>query len=545
MTMPDLLNITPIGGVGQIGSNMTLFESHHEKIIFDTGILFPYEDFFGINYLIPDMENLNNISALIITHGHEDHIGAITHFVEKFPKVPIYAPGFASSLIQKKLSEHKLNRKINIYNDHSTLAFGDIKIDPIHVNHSIPDTFGLHLSVQNKISLFFASDFKIDKITPYEKHFDFEKLKKVSKGFGKKILMADSTNIFSAQEKTPSEIEIKPSLQQIIKKSSGHIFLTTFSSNLHRIQTIIDIAENENIHVVTLGRSMKRYIQSGIETGHFHHSKNINFDAIEDLPKSKKIIFILSGCQADFKSAFRRVISCDDKKIIPREGDTLILSSKSIPGNEKKIGLLVNKAIELGMDVFTNQNANIHVSGHPGKKDLLELYSAYEPDLAIPIHGESLFLKEHVKFIQKNCQKTKDYLLFNHWTFSVDETLSIKVVKNKFKDPLIIHGKGIPLPKKTISERRKIATLGHLLISIDQKNSFEMTMMGIPDVNDSLYDELELQCLSSIKFLTSKFKKASKKDLSEQLRIKMRNFLYEKLGYKPIITVHHLGSAQK
>ena len=324
----NLLNITPLGGVGQIGSNMTLIESGKTKVIVDCGILFPYEDFFGINYLIPDMQGLKGITDLIITHGHEDHIGAVAHFLEYFPDVHVHAPLFAAKLIHRKLGFLKKDKEVSVYQSQSTIKIGELKIDPIKVNHSIPDTYGIHFSVMNKISLFLISDFKIDHQTPYEKPFDFKKLEKVSKGFAKKVLLADSTNILSSQLKTPSEIEIKEPLREIIKSEKQNIFVTTFSSNVHRIQTLLDICSTEKIPVIAIGRSMKSYIETALDTGDLTETRKVNFELNPDISKSKRKLFILSGCQADYRSALRRVISGDDKYIKPTKGDALIMSSK-------------------------------------------------------------------------------------------------------------------------------------------------------------------------------------------------------------------------
>jgi ribonuclease J len=535
----NLLNVTPLGGVGQIGSNMTLIESGRTKIIVDCGILFPYEDFFGINYLIPNMSTLQNVTDLVITHGHEDHIGAIAHFLDLFPDVNVYAPLFASKLIHRKLSYLKKDKEIKVYQKNSSLKIGEIKVDPIKVNHSIPDTYGIHFSIMNKISLFLISDFKVDHKTPYEDPFDFAKLKKVSKGFPKKILLADSTNILSRELKTQSEIEIKESLNDIIKNQDQNIFVTTFSSNVHRIQTLVDICSEHKIPVIAVGRSMKSYIETGLETSHLTESRKINFELSPDIQKSKRKLFILSGCQADFRSALRRIISGEDKYITPKNGDTLIMSSKSIPGNEKKIGMVLNMASETGMNVFTAGNANVHVSGHPGKLDLKELYENYLPHIAVPIHGETYFIKEHQRFIKESFPQIETLLVLNHSSFSFRQDLSLSMTTHEKIDPIIIHGKGLPLPRSVISERRKLATTGHVLISINKKKEIMLSTAGIPDLDGTLIDDLKGHCETFIEILLEG-KHHSKSEIQEEVRINTRNFISHKLGYKPIVTIHNL-----
>jgi ribonuclease J len=535
----NMLNVTPLGGVGQIGSNMTLIESAKSKIVVDCGILFPYEDFFGINYLIPDMNGLEGITDLIITHGHEDHIGAVAHFLEYFPYVKLHAPLFAAKLIHRKLGHLKKEKEISVYQSQSTIKIGDLLIDPIKVNHSIPDTYGIHFSVMNKISLFLISDFKVDHQTPYEHPFDFKKLNKVSKGFAKKVLLADSTNILSSQLKTPSEIEIKVPLAKIIRSESQNIFVTTFSSNVHRIQTLIDICSVEKIPVIAIGRSMKSYIETALDTGDLIATRKINFELSPDISQSKIKLFILSGCQADFRSALRRVITGNDKYIKAKKGDALIMSSKSIPGNEKKIGMLLNVASELGLNLYTAQNSKVHVSGHPGKEDLKELYDNYKPDIAVPIHGESYFIKQHQQFINDNYPEIDTPHLLNHSSLIFNQDLSLRVKKNIKKDPVIIHGKGIELPKTIISERRKMANLGQIFISIYNKKNIKLSVLGIPDPDGILCDEIENHCRTYIDILQQSGN-YSNSNLVEEIRISTRNLTAQRFGYKPVVTIHNL-----
>ena len=535
----NLLQVKPLGGVGQIGSNMTLIQHNKVKIIVDCGILFPYEDFYGINYLIPDMDGLTDVTDLVITHGHEDHIGAISHFLESFPKVKIHAPLFAAKLIHRKLALLRKDKDILIYKSNSTFKIGEIKVDPIKVNHSIPDTYGIHFGLMNKISLFLVSDFKIDHLTPYEQSFDFKKLNRVSKGFAKKVLLADSTNILSNETKTPSEIEIKASLEEIIISQSQNVFVTTFSSNIHRIQTLVNICADHKIPIIAIGRSMKSYIETAIETNHLTETRKINFELSPDISKSKRKLFILSGCQADFRSALRRIISGDDKYITPKFGDTLIMSSKAIPGNEKKIGVVLNMASEQGINLFTAHNAKVHVSGHPGKEDLRELYEKFQPNIAIPIHGETYFIKEHQRFIAKNFKAIESHALLNHSSLIFRQDLSIHIKQCDKKDPIIIHGKGIELPKTIISERRKLATLGQVFISITKKKNIQLSIIGLPDLDGTLLQEIQNHCLTYVDILNQR-KGHSKAYISEEIRICTRNLLAQKLGYKPVVTIHNL-----
>ena len=238
-----LFSITPIGGLVQIGSNMTLISGQTESLIVDCGILFPNEDSFGINYLIPDLEILEDSAPtdLIITHGHEDHIGAIYHIIEKVPQIRVWASPFSSELIKRKLKGHKKSIKINLLRQKEEVHFTDFSFIPIQTNHSIPETHGLFFkSRQESLCFFILSDFKIDNKTPYERPMDLEYLKNISHPFSKRILFSDSTNIKSKNAKTPSEADLIPSIEGILSKNYKRIFFTLFPSNIFRLNTIID-----------------------------------------------------------------------------------------------------------------------------------------------------------------------------------------------------------------------------------------------------------------------------------------------------------------
>jgi ribonuclease J len=461
------LKITPVGGVGQIGSNMTLIEFNQQRIMIDAGILFPYEDFFDINYLIPNLSKIPPPEVLVITHGHEDHIGAIYNVITAFPEIKVYAPSFAALLIRRKLEYNKISHSINVYKENDNIQFNELEIHPIHVNHSIPQTFGLFFKFVNfDLGFLFVSDFKIDFKTKYEKPFDFYKLNKVSAGLSKKILFADSTNILSSQSETPSEWDVIPSLEKIISESQSRIFITLFSSNVHRIRSILDLAEKYQFKVVPHGRSMISYIKSAQEDGILENYDRIlkSHDQVKN--KEENIIALLSGCQGDFLGTFRRVAMGEDSTFKLRSTDTVVLSSKPIPGNEKKISMMTNKLSEVGCKVITPADMLIHVSGHPGKKDLEKLYHEFAPTDIVPIHGETLFIREHIEHIKAVYPQANAHFILNFDEIHIDDKHIIKITQGEKLDPIIYHGKNIQIEKDKISERRKLACNGAVFLSL-------------------------------------------------------------------------------
>lgn len=530
MTSSNNFKFTPIGGVGQIGSNITLVEYENSSLLIDAGILFPYENFFDINYLIPNLDAITTTpEKIIITHGHEDHIGAIRHVVSKFPNMEVYAPPLAAELIEKKLRDARLERKIFRFTESSVLTLGRLVIHPIHVNHSIPETFGLHFTCpKSKSSVFFISDFKIDSKSPYERPFDFEKLKMLSKSSNKKVLFCDSTNILSKNLTTPSEVDLLPDLEQLLSRD-GRVFATFFASNIHRLQSFINLASITNRKCVLHGGSLLKYSSIALELGLLADPDNRlrEVDTIDiDDPS---LLVLLSGCQGDFRSSFRRVCMGEDTRFKLNTTDTLILSSKAIPGNEKNISMLLNKATESGCFIATADDFRIHASGHPGREDIKLLIDTYSPHLMIPIHGETQFLHKHIEFLHNNFPKLETALLYNFDTLDIFTGL---VSKGQPYDPILIHGDGLPIERSAISERRKIACNGAVFVSLPDKDPTRMfiTFQGLP-----ASAEPHKEILKNV--LIDRCQKKSS-NLSEDLRIAVRQFFLPHLGYRPMAIIH-------
>ncbi len=525
------LSIKPLGGVGQIGSNSTLITHGATSIIIDCGILFPMESTFEINYLIPDLSKVDEeIEAILITHGHEDHIGAIAHYIEAFPEAQIYAPLFARELILEKLSHTRFKHNIELLLPE--FQVGDIKIESFHVNHSIPDTKGLMISTE-KVSMLFISDFKIDQYNPHERLFDFEVIKEHGKSNRNKICFLDSTNILSKNLQTPSEGSVRKDLEEIILNTTGNCYITTFSSNVHRIQTVIDICHEHGIAVLPYGRSMKKYIEIA-ERCTFLEPKGIIYDAENKHVKRKKVI-LLTGCQGEMRGASSRVTSGTDKHFKLKSGDSFVFSSKAIPGNEKVLAMLYNKIIEQGADVYLDPMYKIHVSGHPGKEDLRIIYDLFKPNHAFPIHGESLFLQEHCDWITREKLANESHFIQNF-----DKVLAtdnqIEIIPGEETPPLLIHGNMLEIERSKISERRKLASLGSVYVSIfrSRKIDIELSFLGLPESADDYKSELAEHIFE----ITTKTKKLSDHEIVEKSRVFVRQFFNQKLGYRPLAIVH-------
>lgn len=530
--------ITPLGGLGQIGANTISVQFGGEHIVIDAGILFPNDDLFDINYLIPDYELLekNPPSKLFITHGHEDHIGAVSHLVRLFPEIEIFAPPFAAKLIQIRLDNDKLSARIITYRHNEKIDLGPFFITPFHLTHSIPETHGLFVGDhKNELSFFYASDFKSDEAPLFEKKNDYNLLRKMSGPFQSRLLMADSTNILK-EGRSANDQMIIPHFEELFKKDCQRIFITLFSSNVYRLQLIFDHAKASGRKVYPIGRSILNMINSAKELSLLDDHGLTLPDRYPNL-KAHNLIVLLSGPQGDYKGALRRFALGEDSTFKPKVGDLLIMSSRPIPGNERKVSAIVNTLIEKGVEVITATDRRVHTTGHASQEDLKDLYLALSPTHAIPVHGESYFLKRHQDFIHKNFPEVKSELVFNFHeiTFS-NHGISIK--KHEAPDPKIIHSQGHLIEREVISERRKVAQGGAIFISLNTESKpkqlhSEIRFLGIPTAANQYQENIDHLIKHHLRDI-----KKDPEDGKEKLRIAIRRLFNEKLGIKPTTIIH-------
>lgn len=531
--MSNSLTIQPLGGVGEIGSNCTLFETESTKLFVDYGILFPYEDFFNISYLAADIDHLEPTSKniiLFISHGHEDHIGAIFLFIKKFPQAKIFAPKFAELLIRKKLSERGIPARIEVYDENLELKVDNYTYTPVRVTHSIPDTYGLIAKENNnENSILFISDFKFDLTPLYEPPFNYKKVNRIFEQSKFNVCLMDSTNILNPG-RTVSESELIKDFEELLAREN-RIFVTLFSSNIHRIRTIKEAAAKNNKKIVLIGRSIKHYVQCAQDMGLLDHN-----DIIADEKSLKKFdnkhVYILTGCQGDYFGALRRAGDNEIKNLNIDQGDLFIFSSKAIPGNEKQIYRIYNKLTENGAEIITARDKMVHASGHPSQEDLIDLYDKIKPDIVIPIHGESYFLKKHVEFCKVNNINSRMFL--NNSSLIINGS-NIKQIDDEKVEPRIYHSNDMELDRPAISQRRKLALNGLCLISISKANrALSLKINGLPD---SIYERVpQLEKLIKGQ-LSKKLMQKNNEDIEEEIRVFTRNLFNNYLGYKPMTFV--------
>ncbi len=393
------IRIIPLGGLGEIGKNITLYEYDGDMFLVDCGMSFPDEEMPGIDIVIPDftyvLENKDKIKGLIVTHGHEDHIGAIPYLLRNF-NLPIYATRLTNGLIECKLKEHKLlaDAKLITVNAGEKITLGKFNIEFIHVNHSIPDAVAFAISCPAG-TVVHTGDFKIDTTPIDEQVMDFGRFAEYGRQ-GVLALLADSTNA-ERPGYTSSEKLVGGSFSNLFAKAEGHrIIVATFSSNIHRIQQIIDEAVRCKRKVAVSGRSMINVVTIASELGYLKVPDNVLIDVadIRDYDPSE-IVIVTTGSQGEPLSALHRIAFSDHRQIVITPGDMIIISATPIPGNEKLVSKVVNELMKSGANVVYERMYDVHVSGHACQEELKLMMSIVKPKYFIPLHGEQKHLAKH------------------------------------------------------------------------------------------------------------------------------------------------------
>lgn len=392
------LRVIPLGGLGEIGLNMMVMEYEDCAIVIDAGLMFPEDQMLGIDIVIPDFSYLylkrNQIKALIVTHGHEDHIGAIPFLLKDF-SIPIYGTPLTLALIREKLREHNILERTTLIevSTREHVQLGPFLIEFINVCHSIPDGVGLAISTPVG-TVIHSGDFKIDHTPVDGKRFDIARFGAYGES-GVLALFSDSTNV-ERPGYTLSEKEVGNTLRDIFRSCSGRIIVAVFASNLHRIQQVIYLAREFGRRVLLNGKSMVTNVRLARELGHldFRDKDELSLQELSRYPDSQ-VILLTTGTQGEPLSALNRMAFNDHKKLKVKRGDTIILSSKFIPGNERNIQSIINNLYRQGAEVIYEQVRDIHVSGHAYVEELKTIINLVRPRFFVPIHGEFRHLVKH------------------------------------------------------------------------------------------------------------------------------------------------------
>ena len=397
------IKVMALGGLNEIGKNMTVIEYKDEIIVIDAGMSFPDDEMLGVDVVIPDIsyliKNKDKIKGIFITHGHEDYIGALPYILKKI-NIPIYGAKLSIGLIQVKLKEHKINNaKLNVVSPRDIIKLSHMEVEFIKNNHSIPDACSIAVHTDQGI-IYHTGDFKID-LTPIDGEvMDIHRICELSKK-GVLLLLADSTNA-EQPGSTMSEKTVGAGLDDLFRKASNsRIIVATFASNIHRLQQIINTAEKFNRKVAVSGRSMVNVVAVATELGYLNIPDNMLID-LNDISKyeDNEVVLITTGSQGEPMSALARMASAEHKKVEIKRGDLIIISAHPIPGNEKLISKVINSLFEKGAEVVYDES-DIHVSGHAKQEELKLMHRLVRPKFFMPAHGEYRMLKIHAELAEE------------------------------------------------------------------------------------------------------------------------------------------------
>ena len=470
-----MLKIIPIGGLGEIGLNMMAIEYGPDLLIVDAGLMFPNDYMPGIDLVIPDFtyirENKEKLKALILTHGHEDHIGAIPFFLKEFP-LPVFGTSFTLGLLRAKLKEHHLPEKAELREIKAgdITRLGPFNVEYISVNHSIVDGVGLAIDTPEGV-LLHSGDFRIDP-TPVDSQFtDLIRFAH----FGEKGVLAffsDSTNA-EKEGYTLSEKDVRKTLEDLFQTCRGRLVVASFASNITRIQQVISLAAKFGRKVVFNGKSMITNVGIAKEQGfiHMHEDSEISERQIKQFP-DQEILIITTGSQGEPMSALTRMARGKHKGIEIKSGDTIILSSRFIPGNEKAITSVINSLYRLGADVVYEKVSDIHTSGHARREELKLMLSLVKPRYFVPIHGEYRHLVKHAQIASEMGMPDDRILIAEDGNVICFENLQMQLGEPVVTGRILVDGKGVgDIGEKVLQDRRKLGGHGMVLILliVDEK----------------------------------------------------------------------------
>ncbi len=480
------IRIIPLGGLGEIGKNITLYEFDGEMLLVDCGMSFPDEEMPGIDIVIPDftyvLENKDKIKGLVVTHGHEDHIGAIPYLLKNF-NVPIYATRLTIGLIEGKLKEHRLleSAKLNVVKAGSTVNLGKFSVEFIHVNHSIPDAVAFAVKCAGG-TVVHMGDFKIDT-TPIDDYMiDIARLAELGKQ-GVLALLSDSTNAERAGY-TASERLVGGSFSNLFKQAEGkRIIVATFSSNIHRIQQIIDEAARCNRKVAVSGRSMLNVVSVASELGYLKLPKDvlIEIDMIKNYTPGQ-IVVVTTGSQGEPLSALHRMAFSDHRQVEIAPDDMIIISATPIPGNEKLVTKVINELMKRGANVVYERMYDVHVSGHACAEELKLIMSIVKPQYFIPVHGEQKHLMKHADLAKLMGIDKDNIVIANNGAVIELNKKQVKCQETVTAGRVMVDGLGVGDVGSIVLRDRKLLSDGGIIIVAVSIDSVTRDIVGGPDI---------------------------------------------------------------
>ena len=541
------VKIIPLGGVNEIGKNLTAIEYKNDIVVIDCGLKFPDEDMFGIDLVIPDItyliKNKEKVSGIFLTHGHEDHIGALPYVLKQL-NVPVYGTKLTLGIVETKLKEHGLLSSTELVRvkPRDVIRLNSVSVEFIKTNHSIADSVAIAVHTPLGVVLH-TGDFKVD-YTPIDgEPMDFARFAELGKK-GVLAMMADSTNVEKSGY-TNSEKIVGESLTRIFGKTKGRIIIATFASNIHRIQQIIDAASVYGRKVAVSGRSMENIMNVAIELGYIEVDKDtlVSIDQINKY-NNDQVVIITTGSQGEPMSALSRMAASEHRKVNIVEGDTIIISATPIPGNEKLVSKVINQLFKKGAEVIYGSQENIHVSGHACQEELKLMQTLVRPKHFIPVHGEYRHLQQHGELAIKLGLDSKNVVIPDVGDVIEVTRNGIKKNGSVISGQIFVDGLGVGDVGNIVLRDRKHLSQDGILTVVVTLSRENKTIVAGPDIisrgfvyvreSESLMDEAR-DIVKNILLDCEEKNISDWATLKSNVRDELRSYLYEKTKRKPMI----------
>jgi len=547
----DKIELIPLGGLGEFGMNCMAVRCGQDMILIDVGMGFPEESAYGVDVCVPDFEFLeeyrDNIVAVVLTHGHEDHIGAVPYVLKKF-NVPVYASHFTMGLVESKLDEHHLLGDVLLHRvePRQVVEIGEFDIEFIRVSHSLVDCFALAIMTPAG-TIIHTGDYKVDETPVIGEPIDLRTLRRYGQE-GVLALTSDSTNA-TVPGRTPSERAVIPAFEEIFSEAEGRIIVATFSSSIHRLQIVIDVAQQFDRKVCVLGRSMLKNVEIAERLGYLdlHEGMLVSLQEAKRLDDDR-VVYLVTGSQGEPRAALSQMSNGVYKGLSVGEGDTVILSARIIPGNERAISKLIGEIYKRGAKIIDEKRRLIHVSGHASQEDIRIMTEAVRPRFVVPVHGEYRMLYRHKEFLKNhvNIPEENIILIENGDVLELDGERAAVVGKREVGRTFIDDSGFEEIGRETVRERRQLAFDGVVtpVVTIHEQSGElegapEVVARGLVGMNGNGATSGMLKDMRRV--VTEAVESASKAErrdvslLKERVRLELKRYIQKETGSKPVI----------
>jgi ribonuclease J len=548
----SVLEIIPLGGIGEFGMNCMAVRYEDEMLILDAGMGFPEETAYGVDVCIPNFDFLeeyrDHITAIVLTHGHEDHLGALPYILKKF-NVPVYCSHFTAGLAESKLEEHHLTNDVLLHRvePRDVVDIGVFTVEFIRVSHSLVDCFSLAIKTPVG-TIIHTGDYKVDETPVIGEPIDLRSFRRYGQE-GVLALLSDSTNA-TVPGRTPSERAVIPAFEEIFAEAGGRIIVAAFASSIHRLQIVIDIAQQFNRKVCVLGRSMQKNVEISDRLGYLdiHDGLLVSLNEAKQM-RDNEIVFLVTGSQGEARAALSQMATQSYKGLMIDEGDTVVLSARIIPGNERLISRMIGMIYKRGANIIEEKRRLVHVSGHASQEDIRIMTEAVRPKFVVPIHGEYRMLFRHKEFVKNHLGYDEEHIVLieNGDVLELDGERAAVVGKREIGRTFIDDTGFEEIENETIRQRRQLAYEGMitLIVTINSQTGELQSPPEIVTRGVRGFDSTNGSANGSLKdaqrVVAAAIAGASRQTLEdesllkEHIRVELKRFIQKLTGARPVI----------